>query len=193
VSLEQLEDTNHVRFLRKKYKDPMTGEAVWRLVHFGEAQIVIPAPNPGLNSNTTNPGLTPSSGVGGPPPGGNSNQAGNNAGLSAGQPAQTPPQANGNTLGTLTTSNIGNGQTVGGGQIIGVASVNKGQAIKEFNEKDHYDEWFFVYDLRLEQSGGTGVAVAAPRGAAGTAGAPGAVGVPSPSPTAVPTPPPLNK
>ena len=51
-------------------------------------------------------------------------------------------------------SNIGNGQTVGGGQIMGVASVSKKQSIKEFNDKDHYDEWYFVYDLRLEQSGG---------------------------------------
>jgi type II secretory pathway pseudopilin PulG len=187
VSLEQLEDTNHVRFLRKKYKDPMTGEADWRLVHFGEAQIVIPASNPGLNPNSTNPGLSPSSGIGSPSPGSNSNPTVNNTAptLSAGQTAQAAPPPNGNTLGSLTTSNIGNGQTVGGGQIIGVASVNKGQAIKEFNEKDHYDEWFFVYDLRLEQSGGTGVAVAAPRGAAGTTGAPGTAGAPSAAPTPV--------
>ena len=187
VSLEQLEDTNHVRCLRKKYKDPMTGEADWRLVHFGEAQIVIPASNPGLNPNSTNPGLSPSSGIGSPSPGSNSNPTVNNTAptLSAGQTAQAAPPPNGNTLGSLTTSNIGNGQTVGGGQIIGVASVNKGQAIKEFNEKDHYDEWFFVYDLRLEQSGGTGVAVAAPRGAAGTTGAPGTAGAPSAAPTPV--------
>src|SRR5689334_19523380 len=44
ISLEQLEDTNHVRFLRKRYKDPTTGENIWRLVHFGEAEIKIPAP-----------------------------------------------------------------------------------------------------------------------------------------------------
>lgn len=181
VSIEQLEDTNHVRFLRKKYKDPMTGEADWKLVHFGEAQIVIPASNPGLNQNSTNPGLTPSSS----PPGA-TNQPNNTAStLPAGQPGQATPPPNGNTLGTLTTSNIGNGQTIGGGQVIGVASVNKNQSIKEFNEKDHYDEWFFVYDLRLEQTGGTGVTIAAPRGAAGTAGAPGAAGAPAASPTPV--------
>src|SRR5437867_11465815 len=51
LSIEQLEDTNHVRFLRKRYKDPMTGEADWRLVHFGEAEIKIPTPNPGLSGS----------------------------------------------------------------------------------------------------------------------------------------------
>jgi type II secretory pathway pseudopilin PulG len=185
VSLEQLEDTNHVRFLRKKYKDPMTGEADWRLVHFGEAQIVIPATNPGLNPSSTNPGLSSSGTTGSSSLGGNANPAVNNTASTfpGGQTAPGPPPPS-NTIGTLTTSNIGNGQTVGGGQIIGVASVNKGQAIKEFNDKDHYDEWFFVYDLRLEQTGGTGVAIAAPRGAAGSAGTPGAPG-PSASPTPV--------
>jgi hypothetical protein len=97
----------------------------------------------------------------------------------------------------LITNPIGNGQTVGGGQIMGVASVSKKQGIKEFNDKDHYDEWYFVYDLRLEQSGGSGVTVAAPRaggtttggsGAPGSQNAPGTTAQPTPVGTPPPTP-----
>lgn len=162
VSVEQLENTNHIRFLRKKYVDPMTGESEWKMVHVGEAEIKIPAPNPGLSGGGgTNPGL--GGGTGTP----NTNQPGvvtPPTGIAqtltgpTGQP-QAQPSGTGQ-LGSLTTTGIGNGQTVGGGQIMGVASVSKGHSIKEFNDKDEYDQWYFVYDLRLEQSGGTGVTVA---------------------------------
>jgi len=200
VSVEQLENTNHIRFLRKRYKDPTTGDNNWRLVHFGEAEIKIPAPNPGLNPSG-NPGLQGSGnpGLGGgtaPAPAPNTTAPLLSAG---GQPGQANPQpGNNGQLGSLQTSNIGTGQPIGGGQIIGIASVNKAQSIKEFNDKDHYDEWFFVYDLRLEQAGGTGVTVAAPRvggaSAAGTpgqqpGGTPGQTGTPQPNGTPAPTPP----
>ena len=33
--LDDLEDTNGVRFLRRRYKDPLTGEDEWRLIHMG--------------------------------------------------------------------------------------------------------------------------------------------------------------
>ncbi len=32
-TIEDLETTNNLRFLRKRYKDPMTGEEEWRLIH----------------------------------------------------------------------------------------------------------------------------------------------------------------
>ena len=33
--LDDLEDTNGVRYLRRRYKDPLTGEDEWRLIHMG--------------------------------------------------------------------------------------------------------------------------------------------------------------
>jgi len=33
--LDDLEDTNGVRYLRKRYQDPITGEDEWRLIHMG--------------------------------------------------------------------------------------------------------------------------------------------------------------
>src|ERR1700739_3828821 len=105
VSVEQLEDTNHVRFLRKKYKDPITGEADWKMVHIGEAQINIPTPkgiagtnNPGLssNTNTTSTGTnTPGGGLTG-------------GGLTGGGQAGQGNQQSGSTgqAGSLTTTNI---------------------------------------------------------------------------------------
>src|ERR1700678_1070128 len=40
-SLEQLEKTNNVRFLRQRYLDPMTGKPDWRLIKMGEAKTTV--------------------------------------------------------------------------------------------------------------------------------------------------------
>ena len=70
--IEDLEDTNNLRFLRKKYKDPITGKD-FKLVHLSEAQMALaggggltPAANSGpgtgsqsgqsANTNPANPG-----------------------------------------------------------------------------------------------------------------------------------------
>jgi type II secretory pathway pseudopilin PulG len=39
--IEDLESTNNVRFLRRRYKDPMTGKDDWRLVHVGPGGVLL--------------------------------------------------------------------------------------------------------------------------------------------------------
>lgn len=38
-SIDQLLDTNNIRFLRKKYTDPITGKDDWRIIHLGQAKV----------------------------------------------------------------------------------------------------------------------------------------------------------
>jgi hypothetical protein len=47
----------------------------------------------------------------------------------------------------------GTGPTFGGGPIIGVASTSKNKSMKEFNEKDHYNDWWFIYDPTTDRGG----------------------------------------
>jgi hypothetical protein len=45
------------------------------------------------------------------------------------------------------------GQVFGGGPILGVASTSKDKTIREFNKKNHYNEWLFVYSANSDRGG----------------------------------------
>jgi hypothetical protein len=56
--MEDLENTNNFRFLRKRYKDPLTGKDEWRIIHMGPAGLTdsLVEKMPGLDGNKTKDG-----------------------------------------------------------------------------------------------------------------------------------------
>ena len=167
ATLENLENTNQMRFLRKRYKDPMTGKD-FKLLHFGEVKMgmmgmagggVIPGastigsngtltPNNGSNStfgSNTNTGAFGQSSQAQQQAGGNPAQAGD-----SGSDSQNSSSGNTNDSSDQSSSNQ-SGQTFGGLPIVGVASTSKRTTIREFDKKKKYSEWSFVYDPSLDR------------------------------------------
>ena len=171
AAIENLENTNQLRFLRKRYKDPITGKD-FKLLHFGEVKMGLAGVAgmgggviPGASTIGANGTLTPTSA--------SSSAFGNNAfGNSSayGQSAQAPQKSatdssqsadsssNSQTVssgGTTDAPDKSSGdqpvQTFGGLPIVGVASTSKGPTIREFDKKKKYNEWSFVYDPSLDR------------------------------------------
>ena len=180
--LEDLDNTNNLRYLRKHYKDPLNGQD-FKLLHYGEPGVTlggsigggsIPGANPigspgGLNSSSS---LSQSSAFGGNSNsafGGNSNGAfGSNSNSSTGlngssasaaQPSQTSSTSNSDDSSSTKTGSgnssdqSSSSQLVASGPIVGVASVSKKTTIREYNKKKKYNEWQFVYDPTADRGG----------------------------------------
>lgn len=157
--LEDLENTNNLRFLRRPYKDPENKNQDFRLLHFGEVKLALTG---GIAGGVT-PGATTAGSAGGPntAPGAVTNAlaAGENA-TSGGSTLSTSGQdASASSAGEDTSgsaqpgdSNTGN-QVFGGGPIIGVASNSKDATIRRYNDKMKYNEWQFIYDPSADRGG----------------------------------------
>jgi type II secretory pathway pseudopilin PulG len=174
-SLEELENTNNLRFLRRRYKDPVTGKD-FKLLRFGDVRMFAQGvPVPGITNGPGVPGqVTPQAtfggqqGVFGQPMNGAAGSvivpgAGGTA-VTPGGPASAttedrtgataPQQAAGAVDAAQAQSPGGPGaQVFGGGPLVGVASVSPKKTIREFNKKNHYKDWQFVYDPSLDRGG----------------------------------------
>jgi type II secretory pathway pseudopilin PulG len=181
AKIEDLENTNQMRFLRKRYKDPLTGKD-FRLLHYGEAKMSMNALGgagiAGANSINANGTLGNAGGLGQTSQfGGNSafgattsngafgqnSQSSNQAATTdPGQPgspsadgnAPNPPGGGASGFGSGIGSNSGDklsNTTFGGAPIVGVASTSKDKTIREFDKKKKYDEWQFVYDPTFDR------------------------------------------
>jgi type II secretory pathway pseudopilin PulG len=170
--IEDLQNTNNVRFLRKRYKDPITGQD-FKLLHFGEVQMSMGSPIAGATAATAMAGASAAgiSAAGASPGGAQGFGLGPVATAAAASQAQpatatapadadtasgsTPGQSASQTAGQ-TASATGNqlsSQVFGGGPIIGVVSASKAQSIREFNNKNHYNQWQFIYDPGTDRGG----------------------------------------
>jgi len=156
TTIEQLEKTNEVRFLRKRYKDPMSPDGEWKIAHITDIKLKSSLP---LNAGGTPSTQTPS-GTSNPSQPGAANANSNDSGTDQGD--DTTTTTTGTTTGTGTgTSSTAQGtggnivgangaaaasQVLGGGDLYGVVSKSKKMGIHSFGDKSRYSEWFFIYD-----------------------------------------------
>jgi hypothetical protein len=57
ATMDELENTNRMRFLRRRYVDPMTGKADWRILHAGPGGVITDSITSAKKTDTSSPGL----------------------------------------------------------------------------------------------------------------------------------------
>jgi type II secretory pathway pseudopilin PulG len=119
------------KFLRKKFKDPITNDDF--------------APLPVGQT----PGAAPQAGGqrGGAQPSGRGQTT---PGTTGQQPSQTQPGSTLRGVSPIGTPGAGGGTTAG---ISGVTSKSKAQSIRLYNGRNHYNEWAFVYVPQVQAPG----------------------------------------
>ena len=196
-SLDALDKTNDIRFVRKKYIDPITGKNDWKIIHMCQNKTPMamgffgqPLGSPGCSAAGGGAGV-----MGGLPGQGGTGVAGqggsgifNNTGGSGGGIFSNPPTGSTPTTGTGTgttgapgagtggdqsssggTDANGNptqGQTFGGGGVVGVSPASPKQSIYVYKKKNHYNEWEFLYsplqEMQQMGAGGAGTGLGQP-------------------------------
>src|SRR3984885_15210296 len=66
--------------------------------------------------------------------------------------SSTGPNPSGAANGSSGSNQLGSGQIIGA-PIVGVASISKDKTIREFNHKNKYKDWAFVYDPTMDRGG----------------------------------------
>jgi type II secretory pathway pseudopilin PulG len=160
TSLTDLENTNQLRFLRKRYKDPITGKD-FKLLHLGEVQGsfgpgIAGATSAGALAGALNRGPSQQGAINQPnnqPSAGTGPTGSPASGDASGEDTVGPEQAKAGQLGQFSSGDALGNQVFGGGPIVGVASTSKDKTIREFNKKNHYNEWQFIFDPSTDRGG----------------------------------------
>jgi type II secretory pathway pseudopilin PulG len=202
-SMEQLEKSNNIRYLRQRYLDPVTGKDDWRLIPVGQNKTTVKGffgqplaglPGAGAGGLGSAAGMA-SSGLGAAAPtgspvttpggGGGLGAAAGAAGAgSTGTDAYGAGAAgSGSGTGGSGTGGLGSasgmvstsfGGASGGAPFMGVGLKYVGDSVLTLNEQTSYETWEFIYDPRIEAlKGKTSLLGGAPAAAPGGLGQPG--------------------
>src|SRR6266849_7489181 len=177
MRVEELESTNNLRFLRKRYKDPVnrdraTGqEKDFKFLHQTDISLnngpvlgQIPGQAPGqgtlggvqggpqaaaLGALAAQPGGVQQTATAAAQPPANGDPSNSNAEGNPNPPESSPS----NSISSSGSSSGFNGPVLGGGPILGVASASKEKTIRVFYEKTHYNDWLFIYVPGADRGG----------------------------------------
>lgn len=171
---DALVKTNDIRFLRKKYVDPITGKVDWKPVLYGQNKAPMAMGffgQPLAGGATSIAGIGPSGGGAIMPQGVSSIFGGSTTSSTSSSGSNDPSGASGGSGSTgLTTSSTTNstsstssgtnssgssgsssgsdqsGQSFGGAGIVGFSPASPKKSVLIYKKKQHYNEWEFTYD-----------------------------------------------
>jgi type II secretory pathway pseudopilin PulG len=160
--IEDLENTNNVRFIRKRYKDPVNNNQDFTILRWGDPRLVgltlrqvAGLKLPGQTSGQSALGVAVQAGsaLGATPtqppttsaPGGDSGTS--SGGTTNANPSGSSPSSSSSDASSSTP------QVLGGGPMVGVVSASTAKTIREFCEKNHYKDWVFIYDPVSDRGG----------------------------------------
>jgi type II secretory pathway pseudopilin PulG len=180
TTIEELKSGNNIHFLRKAYKDPVTGKD-FRLLHLTDVQQLLAGAGmmgamaggaQGMQGmaamGRAGFGQAGAQGLGA----GMAQQAAMAQAsmaqaamaMSQGQQQQNPAgtslngdspdgQSKPSTMHFSNDNDKLSGQVFGGGPIVGVASISKDETVRVFNNKNHYKDWQFIYSPMMDRGG----------------------------------------
>ena len=167
ASLDLLESANHMRFLRKRYKDPINGQD-FKVLTQADVMTAFAAGIPGGTipgaqnlgtpvsqmSSASDSAFAQAAPAPAPAP---APATAPSDSSDAGAASTAPASGGGGNLPfgakSTSTNNGPSGQTFGGGGIVGVASLSKAESIRVYNKKNHYNEWLFAYNPQTDRGG----------------------------------------
>ena len=170
-TLDVLESTNNLRFLRKRYKDPINKNQDFKVVtqmELMKAMATSLSNNTGVagaqtlgqpiasDNPTGDPGpasapvaAAPAASTPAPDPSANASDPSSQTGIANSDPNNRSP------LPFTPVVPQSQGPTMGGGigGLVGVVSASNDETIRIYNKKNHYKDWLFIYDPTSDRGG----------------------------------------